>query len=192
RDVGWESRLESVWQDVRYAMRMMRRAPGFTAVAVLTIAVGIGTNLAIFTLADGMLFRSLPYGQADELVLVQGYSRGQAYNRVLRVAFEHLQAHHTGFAGIAAAGSDTRLTWTAPEGPETITTASGTPNLFDVLRVTPHLGRSLRAADAEIEPRPVMLTYGAWQRRFGSDPSIIDRLLVFDQGKMQVRSEERR
>ena len=189
RDVGWESRVESVWQDVRYALRMLRRAPGFTAVAVLTVAVGIGTNLAIFTLADGMLFRSLPYGEADQLVLIQGYSRerGLAYNRVLRVTFEHLQAHHTGLAGIAAAGSDVPFTWTGPDGPETITSASGTPNLFDVLQVTPYLGRPLRAGDAELEPRPVMLTFDAWQRRFGSDPSIIGRRLVFDQGTRCVR-----
>ena len=86
RDVGWESRLESVWQDVRYAFRGLRRSPGFAAVAILTLALGIGVNTAIFSVVNSLLLRALPVTAPEQLALLstreaieQGYVSGWNY-----------------------------------------------------------------------------------------------------------------
>jgi predicted permease len=188
RDVGWESWVVSVGQDARYACRMLRRASGFTAAAIGTLALGMGTTLAIFTLADGMLFRPLPYQDPEQLALIHGYSpqRGQAYSRVARVDFEQLRTQHGGLAGVATVARDSPLTWLGSAGAESIPTVSGTPNLLALLGVGAHLGRPLRAGDELADPRPIMLTFEAWERRFGADPSVIGRTLVFDQMRTEV------
>jgi len=187
-DVGWESRIESVWQDVRYALRTLRRSPGFATVAILTFALGIGTNIAIFTLSDGMLFRSLPYHEPDRLVLIQGYSpkTSEASARVERIDFEQLRAHHGGFEGVATVTGDGSLTWVGHDGAESIRISVGTPNTLRVLGVVAHIGRPLGPGDESMEPRAVMLTFDAWQRRFGADPSIVGRTLAFEQARVQV------
>jgi putative ABC transport system permease protein len=188
RDAGWESIVESIWQDVRYALRALRRAPGFASVAILTFALGIGTNLAIFTLADGMLFRPLPFHDPDRLVLIQGYStrEGMAYSRVARIDFEQLRAHHSGFEAVATVSGEGGLTWSGSEGAESIRTSYGTPNLLELLGVGAHIGRPLRPGDEHAEPRLGMLTFDTWQRRFGGDPSIVGRTLAFDQARVEI------
>jgi len=92
RDVGWETALETFARDVSYAFRLLRRDRRFAFVAVVTLALGIGVNTAIFTLADGMLFRPLPYRAPDRLVLIQPYNpkTGQVYGRIDRVDVEEI------------------------------------------------------------------------------------------------------
>jgi putative ABC transport system permease protein len=188
RDAGWESRVESVWQDVRYALRTLRRSPGFATVAILTFALGIGTNIAIFTLSDGMLFRPLPYREPDRLVLIQEYSiaKGEAYSRLGRIDFEQLRAHHRGFEGVATVSAATSLTWIGRDGAESIRTSYGTPNLLELLGVGAHIGRPLRPGDELMEPRAAMVTFDAWQRRFGGDPAIVGRTLAFEHARVQI------
>jgi putative ABC transport system permease protein len=180
--------VESFHQDVRYAFRVLGQSRAFAAVAVLTLALGIGTNLAIFTLADGMLFRPLPYRDPDRLVLIQGYSvqKGQAYTRVDRIDFEQLRAGHPGLDGIATLELEGGVTRTGADGVETFSVTRGTPNLLDVLGVRPALGRALRAGDEALSPEPAMLTYDVWRTRFGSDPAIVGRTLAFEQLRVQV------
>ncbi len=188
RDAGWETHLESVSQDVRYALRMLRRSPGFAVVAILTFALGIGTNIGIFTLSDGMLFRPLPYRDPDRLVLIQGYSarEAQAYTRVFRIDFEQLRAHHSGFEGIATVSGEGSLTWLGRDGAESIRVSYGTPNLLELLGVGAHIGRPLRPGDELAEPRAAMLTFDAWRRRFGADPAIVGRTLIFEQARAHI------
>lgn len=187
-DVGWESRLESIWQDARYAVRVLARSPGFTAVAVLTFALGVGTNIAVFMLSDGMLFRPLPYRDPERLVLIQGYSvrEAQAYSRVGRIDFEQLRSHHTGFEGVATASAEGSLTWMGGDGAVSISTSYATPNLLQLLGVGAHIGRPLAPGDETMEPRAAMLTFDAWQRRFGGDPGMVGRTLAFEQGRVQI------
>ena len=90
RDIGWESAVETFWRDVRYALRMLRRSPGFTVVAVMTLALGIGANTAIFTLIDAVLLKSLPVRDPGGLVLL-GDARGYGVFRdLVRVCFRLL------------------------------------------------------------------------------------------------------
>ena len=180
--------LDVIRRDVLYALRLLRRAPGFTAVAVLTLAFGIGTNLAIFSLADGMLFRPLPYRDPDQLVLVQGFTTKsrQAYNRVARVDIEQLAAHHSGISAVAASVDAENLTWMGAEGIESIRVTAWTPNLLEMLGVGAHIGRALRPGDESIQPTPMMLTYGAWRRRFGEAPDVVGRTMVFGPRTIQI------
>ena len=189
--VMWQAlvqHLDVLRRDAQYAVRILRRSAGFTTVAVLTLACGIGTNVAIFSLADGMLFRPLPYRQPDRLVMLHAFDRtaAQAYSRVLRVDAEHLAAHHGGIEALAAQVTQESLTWIGTEGMESIRLTAWTPNLLDMLGVGAHIGRRLQPADASIEPRTVMLTYDAWRQRFGEDPGVVGRTLRFDQRTVQI------
>jgi putative ABC transport system permease protein len=186
-DGTWAAAVEGVWQDVRYAARLMARQPGFTAVAVLTLTLGIGINTAIFSLADGILFRPLPFAQPDRLVLVMAFAKGQAYTRVARVDFEHLRAHHSGFSDLAVLQDGQALRRMGPDGREGFRTATGTPNLLGLLGVRPHLGRLLQPGEDEVAlPQRAMLTHAAWASRFGGDPAIVGRVVPFEQGDVEI------
>jgi predicted permease len=180
--------LDVIRRDVQYALRLLRRSPGFTAVAVLTLAFGIGINLAIFSLADGMLFRPLPFRDPDQLVLVQGFTpkSGQPYNRVARVDIEQLATHHGGLSGVAASVDAENLTWTGSEGIESIRVTVWTPNLLEMLGVGAHIGRTLRPGDESVQPTPMMLTYNAWRRRFGEAEDVVGRTMVFGPRTIQI------
>jgi predicted permease len=185
RDAGWETRVESIWQDVRYALRTLRRSPGFATVAILTFALGVGTNIAIFTLADGMLFRPLPYDDPDRLVQIQGDPKLD-HMLVARVDFEQMRAHHGGLEAIAAVTDEGGLTWVGADGAESIRVSYFTPNTLEVLGVGAHIGRPLRPGDELLEPGAAMLTYDAWRRRFGADPSIVGQTLAFEQARVAI------
>jgi putative ABC transport system permease protein len=167
--------------------RLMARQPGFTAVAVLTLTLGIGINTAIFSLADGMLFRPLPFAQPDRLVLVMAFAKGQASTRVARVDFEHLRAYHSGFQGIAAIQAGPVLRRHGPDGLEPVRTSEATPNLLPLLGVRPHLGRTLQPGEDEVAlPRRGMLTFAAWKGLSGGDPGFVGRVVPFQQQDVEI------
>jgi predicted permease len=187
-DAGWEHVFVTIAQDVRYAVRLMRRDRTFTLVAIGTLALGIGVNTAVFTLADGMLFRPLPYGDPDRLVILQTYDpkTGQVYGRVNGVDVEALAAHHSGVEALGLLEQGLSYTWIGGDGAESIASVSTSPNLLTVLRVGTFAGRPLVPGDERIDPRPAMLTYDAWQRRFGADGSVVGRTIAFQEGALQV------
>jgi putative ABC transport system permease protein len=121
-------------------------------------------------------------------VLINGYSRerAQAYNRVDRVDFEHLRAHHSGFQGIAVVSSIPALRRTGADGTEAVSAAEATPNLLPLLGVRPHLGRTLQPGDDVALPRRAMVTFTAWNRRFGGDPTIVGRVVPFEQHDVEI------
>lgn len=185
---------QSVLFDIRFAIRTLARRPLFTAVIVLTLALGIGSNVAIFSVANAVLFRSLPFTDPEELAFV--WTRMPATNVARSLVsgpdFNDYKQQTTlfeGFAGaIAVPGT---LTGDGP--PERITNAYVTWNLFDVLGVRPMLGRGPVADDAfpidpkafgspnpDLPPGKVVLTYELWQRRFGGDPSVLGRSIQMD------------
>jgi putative ABC transport system permease protein len=179
RDLSRFRFVEELWQDAWYGLRMLRKHPGFTTVAVLTLALGIGANVAVFSVVNATLLKSLPYPEADRLVTLQnqflarnlknaGVSAADYadYRRLKRV-FEEV-----------AAGQGSGFNFTGAERAENIPGAFVTAGIFPLLGVKPIVGRVFN----EDEDRPgynqvVALSEGFWKRRFGADPNVVGRAL---------------
>jgi len=184
----------AVLRDFKYAVRGFARRPFFTAVIVVTLALGIGSNVAIFSVANAVLFRALPYANPEELALV--WTRLPATNversLVSGPDFKDYQDETTRFDGFAGAIAITgTLTGDGPA--EQIVNGYATWNLFQLLGVTPRLGRVFSEEDAfrvdpeafgnpnpDLPPGKVLLSYGLWQRRFGGDPNVIGSTILMD------------
>ena len=171
------SMLENIYQDVRYGLRMLRKNPGFTAVAVLTLALGIGANTAIFSVIDHILLRPLPYHDPDRLALVSqsNFKRGYAQIIITPEELRLWQEQNSVFEELGGEIYDSR-TLTGIERPEHIHCALTTPNFFSVFGVPPILGRTF--AEEDKPPggvRVAVLSHGLWQRDFGGDRGVIGR-----------------
>ena len=179
--------LGEVRADVRFAIRQLRQAPGFAAVAVLTLALGIGANSAIFAVADATLLRSLPYAHADRLVVVEERSsihRGRLASRIAPLNVRDWEAETRSFEVMAAVyaspgGGGPALTGTDGT-PEIVPSQTVTARFFDVFGVRPLLGRTFREADEIAGPDVAVIGESLWRSRFGADPSIVGRAFVFD------------
>jgi predicted permease len=191
RDARAGASLDALLQDVRYALRLFRRAPGFTAVAVLTLALGVGLNAAMFGVVKSVLLDALPYADADRLMRIAGRFRGEAQAGALlrseqvdgvvrrQRSFESLAAFDS--ARDAVYGDDGEM-------PRLVTTAWVQPGLFDTIGVRAALGRTFHDDDRAIgyvpisgdergtdSARAVVITHEAWQRFFAGDPAVIGR-----------------
>jgi predicted permease len=170
--------METLLQDVRYGLRMLWKSPGFTAVAVLTLALGIGANTAIFSLVNGILLAPLPYANPQQLVSVTGtYPRG-AFVAMLE------QVHSMDVAAYAE-GHEFNLT--GQDEPVRLTGTMVSAELFSVLGARPALGRALNhGEDVAGQDDYVILSNALWQQRFGGDPSIIGRVIQIEGVGRQV------
>ena len=170
REVRWGTMFESIFQDIRYGVRTLRMSPGFTVVAVLTLALGIGVNTAIFSVVEGVLWRPLPYKDADRLVFLWNHWTASDTKTVMAPGdLADFREQATLFEGFAAAiAFDRPLTG---EGePAQIPFGQVTSNYFRFLGVTPLLGRGFTS---ENEPDNVVISYRFWSNRLGGDPNII-------------------
>jgi len=177
--------MESLVRDVRLAIRRLGRTPGFTLVALVTLALGIGANTAIFSVIHSMLLRPLPYPEPDRLVRIwEGGESG--FSTVSPPNFVDFRSLDSVFEGVAA-HYDRGLTLTGDGVPERLTAATVSPALFSVLRVRPELGRGF-GAEAETPGRDaqVILSHGIWQRRFGGDPDAVGRAIRLDGNAYEV------
>ncbi len=174
--------LEDLAQDVRYAFRMLRKSPGFTAVAILTLALGIGANTAIFSIVDAVLLRPLPFKNPSRLVMLWeglpeiGYPKieGSAPDIVL------YEREQKSFVSIGAfQNKDFDLSGGSGE-PERLTAARASASLFPTLGISPLIGRTYTRDEDESRAKVAVLSYGFWQRRFAGDPSIVDRTIDLD------------
>jgi putative ABC transport system permease protein len=183
RDVGWESRLESVWQDVRYASRLLRRNPGFALVTILTLALGIGGTTAIYSIVYGILFRPLPVHDEASLVVAYATSsiRGDAPVSHPRYRDWADSGAFDALAGLTL----TQLDLTDGVA-ERVSTAGVTGNFFAVLGANAQLGRTLIAADFEAGETPVVISDALWRRRFAADPAILGRPIGAGQQQFTV------
>jgi predicted permease len=164
-------------QDVIYAFRGLRKAPGFAAVAILTLALGIGANTAIFSVVNAALLRPLPFADPDRLVFLWNRTNAGEPSPLGPGRMLDFQRQMTTFEGSAALA---HISYTLIDGgdPESLAGASVASAFFDVLGVRPLLGDTFHSGRAD--PSSVVLGYGLWTRRFGADPSIVGRTITLN------------
>jgi predicted permease len=180
--------MDILFQDLRSALRLVRRAPAFAALIVGTLAVGIGANATIFSVVNAVLLRPFPYAEPGRLVQVFQSQRDKPslYGNVSFPNFTDWRAATHGFSGLfAISGGGANLTTNGET--ERVTTVPSSANIFDVLGIKPILGRGFAPTEDEPgAPHVAVLSDGFWRRRFGGDPSIIGRVIDIDDAPTTV------
>jgi predicted permease len=180
--------LETLWQDIRYGARVLWKNPGFTSVAVLTVGLGIGANTALFTVINTLLLRSLPVKNPEELVQVVTSSGSPPLSYAFAYPlYRRLQEGTHFLSGLfAASGVGLKDRLIIPTGghaePEFVSAQVVSDNFFSVLGVSASLGRTMTTNDDRLgDPQAiVVISHRFWQRRFGSDPSVIGKSIIFN------------
>jgi predicted permease len=175
-------------QDLRYALRQLRKSPGFTAVSVLTLALGIGANTGIFTLVNAVLLKSLPVPNPEQLYLVSENDWQPANSRFSYPTFRDARAVMPGGSELAATSWPARFYASFGGQPEMVTGQLVSGNYFQTLATHSSVGRLLgEDDDRTIGGSPVaVISYGCWERRFGRDPNIVGRKLIVNGIPLQV------
>jgi predicted permease len=173
-------------RDLRIAFRSLRQRPGFSAIAVLTLALGIGAVTAIFSVVNGVLLQPLPYRDADALVLVRGSWNTQAKAALSLAEYWDLRERQRSFERVAAF-ADGSSSLTGRGTAERLRTGYTSAEMFPLLGVSAALGRTFGPED-DLPGRPpvVVLSDGLWRRRFGADPAVVGRVLTLDDAQATV------
>jgi putative ABC transport system permease protein len=172
--------MMSALQDLRYGARLLLRSPGFSLVAIIALAIGIGANTAIFSVINTLLLERLPYRDADRLAIVWEHNtlRERKSNVVGPANFIHWREMNEVFEDLAAVTITYSVTVTGEGNPEELQTQSISAELFQILGVQPALGRSFTAVENQPDSRVVIISDRLWKRRFGADPHILQRPVV--------------
>src|SRR6266545_2078162 len=188
REQGGLPMLETLWQDLRFGLRMLRRNPGFSLIAILTLALGIGATTAIFSVVEGVLLKPLPYRQPQELVTIKFNAQGQGNKDlpvsasayfIFREQSNTLQGIGLCVRGMSGVGETVNVTGSSE--PENVPALRVTDGLLPVLGITPWLGRFFtREDDAPGSAETVILAYGYWNSRFSGDRSVLGKTLEVD------------
>ncbi len=174
--------LDSLRQDVRYALRSLVHAPAFALIAIITLALGIGANTAIFSLVNGVLLRPLALARPDRLVALGeagADTRPTQLGSTSPGSFYDWRRQASAFTTLAA-WDQGQVTLTGIGEPETLLGVNTTGEFFSVLGVRPLLGRAYTEADESANPNAIVLSHATWQRLFGGDPGVIGRTLTLD------------
>src|SRR2546425_8602376 len=169
--------------DLKFAFRQLLKQPGFTTVAVLTLALGIGANTALFSVVNGVLLRPLPFHEQERLVTLweSHPARGMEQQNVSPPNFADWQAQSSTFEAMAYWTGPSDFNLVTKDGPEKVRESYASASLFRVLRVEPQLGRGfLPEEDREKGPSVAVLSHKVWQERFGGDPQVLGRSLTVD------------
>jgi predicted permease len=187
RSAGWESFVETCWQDLRFAARMLRKSPGFTTVVVLSLALGIGANTAIFTLLHASLWRPLPVKDPQEIFHLMRTSSGGDFAGEFSYSYPLFQQ----LSKITASWGEMFATETIGSRKFSLDTASTerivgeavSDNFFSVLHIEPSLGRVLEPEDDNLlgGNHFAVLSHAFWMRRFQSDPAILGKTIFYDE-----------
>ena len=177
-----DSAMDGFLQDFRYALRMMRKRPGFTLVIILTLAVAIGVNSAVFSLVNDLVLTELSFGEPNELVFLTSSNAelGRVRDRLSYPDYLDFRERVAGFEDLAALTRTSR-TLTGLEHPTRVAVFQVSVNFFSVARVDPIVGRDFHAEDlAAAGGTAVLLSHGAWTRLFGADPEVVGRRILLD------------
>lgn len=172
--------MTTLWQDLRYAARVLRLSPAFTAISVLVLAIGIGANSAIFSLFDAVLLRALPFHDPDELVMLWEHPPGYEHNRVSPLNFLDWSEQNAVCSSMAAVSGGSRTLLSDKGGAERIPGQSVSPALFDLLGIRPLLGRTFTSEDGRQGGTVAVISERLWRNRFGADPKLVGRVLQLD------------
>src|SRR5215469_14035882 len=181
---------ESLGQDLRFAARMLCKNFGFTAAAVLTLALGIGGNAAIYTITSAMLLRPLRFHDPQQLVLIDSKRKEDGKETpgggCTLARYEELRDRGRSFSSVAAATNDS-LNLTGHGEPEQVSVARVSPDFFDVLGINTQLGRLFTADEGRPEGKPVvMISDLLWHTRFGGDPGAIGQTVNLDSAPQTI------
>src|ERR1051325_4715960 len=194
REARGVSVVETLTRDIRYGFRTLTKNPGFSIVAILTLALGIGANTAIFSVVHAALIRPLPYSQPDRLITLGEVRPQEAQSRDLDTRswntsypdYVDWVRESKSFESLAGFSGDGFTLYGAGE-PELVFGAQTTINFFSTLGVKPFLGRDFAAGeDIAKGPKVAILSYGSWIRRFGGDPHIVGRSIRLDANSVSI------
>jgi predicted permease len=172
--------LETCWQDVRFGVRTLRKNAGFSAVAILTLALGIGANTALFSIVNGVLLNPLPYPQAGELVSINGKTPGANAGPITYLNFLDWQRESKTFSSMAMYRNQD-FNFSGADVAERVSGYMISADFFSTLRVNPILGRSFRPEEDQVGAGPVViLSEGFWKRKFGSSPGILGKPVILN------------
>ncbi len=183
--------MNHLWQDLRYGARMLVKKPGFTLIAIITLALGIGANSAIFTVINAALFKPLPYADEARLVVLREFKTDNAESSkgVSYLNFKDWQAQSRSFETMALVNLDT-ATFKGEGEPLRVEGAVVSPEFFKTLGITPLLGRAFESSDEQSGGSEglnvVMLSHSGWQKHFGGDKKILGRQVVIDEKPFQI------
>src|SRR5262245_53056403 len=172
--------METLFKDLRYGLRGLVKHPGFTAIVVTTLALGIGASTAIFSVVNSVLLRRLPYDQADRIVAIQELDAAGKRVQVTSANFLDWRTQNTVFEHLAAIKTITANLALADQA-ERIDVAQTSANFFSVFGIQPEYGRLFISSDEQAGHMPVaVLSHGLWQRRFGGDKEIVGKPITLD------------
>jgi hypothetical protein len=180
RSASWESVVETLWQDFRFALRQLRRNPGFALAAILTLALGIGATTAVFSVVDTVVLRPLSYADSSRLVMIDEWTPSVGSIPVNGLHFQEWARTARSFDRVALIGG-LSVNVTDSSEPERLPGARVSPELFPLLGVQPQLGR-LFLGDEDVPGRDhvVLISNELWRRRYSGDPQIVGRTISID------------
>jgi len=180
---GWEFFVETCWQDLRFAARMLRKSPGFTAVAVLTLALGIGASTAIFSVVESVLWRPLPFPDSQRLTAIWSTNLKQTWRKEPASPADYLdwRTQSTVFDALGAFEWSENHTLTGDGDPERVQVMPVSANFFDMLQVRPLMGRVFHSEEEKTgKSRVALISHSLWERRFHSNPNVIGKAITLD------------
>lgn len=179
--------MNGLLQDIRYALRQLRKNPGFTAVAVLTLALGIGANIAIFSVIEAVLLRPLPFAAPNQLVWLNGKFPMTDEAAVSPPDFLDYRHDNRTFSCLAVMGYGAGPSNLVGDKPEQVLTQIASANFFSCLGMHPLAGREFTTSDEQVNlPQVAILGYGLWKRDFGGDRNIVGRTIRIDGADLTV------
>jgi len=174
-------RLDDVQQDLVFALRQLKKSPGFTLVAILTLALGIGANSAIFGVVNGVLLKPLPYEHSDRIVTIAEGAGGDSWNAVTFGDYASWKERQTAFEVLGATWGNSPLTLTGIGDPTPIPTSRASANYWRAVHIAPVRGRYFNDdEDRAGGPPSIVVSYAFWQNKLNADPNVIGRSLTFN------------